>query len=287
MSAPSFDPVQYKTQQREGWDKVASGWRTWWATFEHGGQAVSDRLVELARIQSGERVLDVATGIGEPAVTAARRVGPRGRVVATDLSNQMLAIARARAAELGLGNVEFRTMDAEAPDLPERTFDAVLCRWALMFFPEPEATLGALRRLMIPGGSLAVAVWDVGPKVPIISLRMNAMISVLGLAQPPPGTPGPFRLADPRHLERMFTRAGFTGVRIERLTAVFDFESVESFTRFQREVGGPRVPTLAERPAEQRAKFWQAVADGVRPYASAGDGSVRLPNELICVAARR
>jgi SAM-dependent methyltransferase len=285
MGDSSFDPVEYKAQQREGWDKVAAAWRKWWGTFERGGQAVSDRLVELAQIRAGQRVLDVATGIGEPAVTAARRVGPGGRVVATDLSLQMLAIARQRAADLGLDNVEFHPMDAEAPDLPERTFDAVLSRWALMFFPEPEAVVTTLRRLLIPGGCLAVAVWDVAPKVPIINLRMEAMIDVLGLTPPPPGTPGPFRLADPRSLEHMLTENGFTEVRIERLTAVFDFESVETFTRFQQDVGGPRVPTLADQPPERQDEFWQAVTEGVRPYATGAGGSVRLPNEVICVAA--
>jgi ubiquinone/menaquinone biosynthesis C-methylase UbiE len=286
MSAPSFDPVQYRTQQREGWDKVADAWKQWWAVFESGGQTASDRLVELARIQGGERVLDVGTGIGEPAVTAARRVGARGRVIATDLSTQMLAIARGRAADLKLENVQFRIMDAEAPDLPERSFDAILCRWALMLFPEPETTLSALRHLLVPGGSLAVAVWGEAAKVPIISLRIQAMVGVLGLAPPPAGTPGPFRLADPRDLESMFTRTGFTGVRSERLTAVFDFDSVETFTRFQREVGGPRVPTLADQTAERQAEFWQAVADGVRPYADA-TGRVQLPNEMICAVGRR
>ncbi len=135
MSGESFDSARYKAGQIQQWDAAAANWRKWWQTFEQGAQCLSDRLVELAEIRPGHRVLDVATGIGEPAITAAQRVGPTGLVVATDQAPQMLAIARERAAELKLQNMEFREMDAESLNLPEGTFNAVLCRWGLMFFP--------------------------------------------------------------------------------------------------------------------------------------------------------
>jgi cyclopropane fatty-acyl-phospholipid synthase-like methyltransferase len=107
MSTPGLDPEQYKTQQRQGWGSVAEGWREHWAIFERGAQPLSDHMVSLAGIARGQRVLDVATGIGEPAVTAARAVGPSGLVVATDLAPQMLGIARERARALGLANITF------------------------------------------------------------------------------------------------------------------------------------------------------------------------------------
>lgn len=286
MSTAPFDPVQYKIQQRQGWDTVANGWRQWWPTFEQSAQSVSDRLVALAAIEPGHRVLDVATGIGEPAVTAARKVGTGGRVVATDLSPQMLAIARARASELALTNMDFRIMDAERPDLPAGTFHAILCRWGIMFFPDPVAALRALSRLLVPGGRLAAAVWADPPQVPIISLRTDVAARMLAPPPPPPGTPSAFSLADPSTVEAVFHGAGLSDVHTERLTAVFEFESLATFARFQEDVAGPRVPTLADQPPELQAQFWEAVATAARPYASL-DETVRLPNELICVVGRR
>lgn len=122
-------------------------------------QAGSDLLVELARIGPGHTVLDVATGIGEPAVTAAYKVGPTGTVIATDQATLMLAVARERVAALGLTNVEFREIDAEALDFQEPRFDAVLSRWGLMFLPNLTGALANMRRLLKPGGRLARAVW--------------------------------------------------------------------------------------------------------------------------------
>src|SRR5579863_3634284 len=140
-----FDPAAYKAQQREQWSNAAEGWRRQWATFERGAQPLSDRLMALAQVAPGQRVLDVATGIGEPAMTAARRVGPSGAVVALDQAPQMLAIARERIRDAGLSNVEFIEGDAETVALPPDAFDAVICRWALFFFPDPVGTLARLR----------------------------------------------------------------------------------------------------------------------------------------------
>jgi ubiquinone/menaquinone biosynthesis C-methylase UbiE len=166
MSTPSFDPGQYKAGQRQLWDTVASGWKKWWPTQEQAAQPVSDRLVELAEIRSGHRVLDVGTGIGEPALTAAQRVGAAGHVVATDQALQMLAVGQERALALGVQNVEFRDMDAEALDFPGRGFDAILSRFSLMFLPDLATALARIWRMLRPKGKFATAVWDVAPKVP-------------------------------------------------------------------------------------------------------------------------
>ena len=131
MNIPSFDSSQYKAGQRREWGVSADGWKRHWNIWEQAAQHLNERLVDLARIRPGHRVLDVATGLGEPAFTAARRVGPNGSVVATDLSPAMLALAQAEAVRLGLHNVEFQEMDAEEPDLPAQSFDAALRRCSL------------------------------------------------------------------------------------------------------------------------------------------------------------
>ena len=115
----TFDPNQFKMGQRQNWNSVAEGWKQWWDAFEKGAHRLSNRLIELAKIKSGQRVLDIATGIGEPAITAAKIVGTSGHVLATDISTQMLRIAKERAASLGLQDIiEFKESDAEVLDLP-------------------------------------------------------------------------------------------------------------------------------------------------------------------------
>ncbi len=134
---------QYKETQRQSWNSVAVGWQEWWQTFEKDAQRLSDHLVELAKISSNSQVLDIATGIGEPAVTAARKVvngsgggDVSGHVLATDIAPQMLSIARQRAASIGLQDViDFKEGDAETIDLPSSKFDAALCRWGLIYLP--------------------------------------------------------------------------------------------------------------------------------------------------------
>ncbi len=286
MSTQSFDADRYKAGQRQQWDQVAAGWKKWWPTFEQGAQHLSDRLVELANIQPGQRVLDVATGIGEPAVTAARRVGPTGHVIATDQAPQMLAIAQDRAAELGLQHIEFLEMDAEALDLPESSFDAILCRWGLMFLPNLASALNRMWQLLTPGGRLAAAVWDVPEKVPNISLAMGVARQMLRVPPPPGETPGPFSLADSTALELALTQAGFSDLHSEWLTVTYEFASAGEFVRRSQDIAAPLIAMLADRPTEWQAEVWRAIEEAAHQYAKA-DGSISMPNETICIVGRR
>nr|MBI3613448.1 methyltransferase domain-containing protein [Nitrospirota bacterium] len=272
-SAGSFDPVQYKASQKQDWSNVAAGWKKWWKTMEHCARPASERLVELAGLGPGHHVLDVATGIGEPAVTAARKVGRTGKVVATDQAPLMLAIAKERAAELGLMNVEFHEVDAESLDFPEQSFDAVLSRWGLMFLPDLPQALTRLHRLLKKGGRLAVAVWGPPPKVPFISVAMGTVREQLHLPPPPPGMLGPFSLADVTILEGALKQAGFSA-------------SAEDYTRFQQDIAAPIIAMLAKESPERQAMVWHAVTEAARQHAGP-DGRVRMAGEAICVVAQR
>jgi len=165
MSEPSFDANAYKAEQGREWDRSAAGWKQHWDIWEKGAQHINDRLVELAHLQPGHKVVDIATGLGETAFTAARQVGPTGQVMGTDIAPEMLVMAREKAKALGLSHVNFREMDAEAPDLPSESFDAVLCRFGLMFLPHLTTALTRLRQLLVPGGRFAAAVWGTAEQV--------------------------------------------------------------------------------------------------------------------------
>ena len=286
LSTPVFHPTRYKAAQREQWNKVAAGWRRWWRLFEQGAQPLSQRLVELANLQPGQKVLDVATGVGEPTLTAVHRVGPSGHVTAIDQSAQMLAIAQERAADQGLSQVEFLEMDAEALELPNGSFDAILSRWGLMFLPHLDEALNKMYHLLLPGGRLATAVWDVPPKVPMLSLAMRVARQHLQLPPPPAGAPNPFNLADVAAFEQRLLKAGFVDVQIERLTLTWEFASAEEFISMTRELAAPITALLASHPAERQAAVWTAIGEAVTQYQGT-NGRIVLPSTAICVVASR
>jgi SAM-dependent methyltransferase len=286
MEHLEFDPTAFKAQQRDQWSNAAQGWRQRWGAFEQGAQPLSDRMMEVAQVTRGQRVLDVATGIGEPAMTAAQRVGPTGSVVAIDQAPQMLAVARERMEAAGMRHVELIEGDAETVALPPNSFDAVVCRWGLMFFPDPVGTLARLRASLVPGGWLAAAVWGPPERVPLISLPFGVLARELG--QPPalPRGPSPFALSEPATLEQVVRRAGFTEVQSEPLTVTFVFSSVDELLGHLGDVSAPLRAIMATQRPERRAELWGKLATAAGTYADA-DGMIRLPNACLIVAGRR
>ena len=283
-----LDSKQYKEIQRQGWASVAKGWEKWWKTIEVGADKVSRRLLELAEIKSGSRVLDIASGIGEPAITAARKVGSSGRVLATDISPQMLSIAKQRAISLGLQHViEFKEGDAETINLPSSTFDAVLCRWGLMFLPDLRTGLSNIYGSLVNGGRLAFAVWSSSEKVPFISLVINTVSKETHKPGLPTGIPGPFILADENVLKDSLTKSGFGDVAIEKMDVTFTFDSAEAFTSFHIDTAFPLHAMLANETKGRREEILKALTEAVRKYADHNTGSVNLTNEAICVVGTK
>ena len=274
-----------KSQRAEGWDQAAAAWAAWWPLIETGAEPVSARMLALAELAPGERVLDLASGIGEPAASAAKVVGPEGRVVATDLSPQMIAFGRTRVAELGLTNVTFRQMDAEAPDLEPGQFDVVLCRWGLMFVHDLAACLDNLRRLLAPGGRLALAVWAGPEEAPALSLAHRILDRELGFPPPGPDERSAFQLSDRGALEASLTAAGFGRIRGEPVQVTYHFESPEAYVTFRQEVSAIR-DKLAPFPEAQVAAAWEQVRQAAEAY-RAPDGRLRMDNTSICLAARK
>lgn len=245
-------------------------------------QPVNDRLIELAEIDAGHTVVDVATGIGDPALSAARRVGPTGRVIATDQSSAMLAVAASRARDAGLTNIEFRQLDANAFDLPAGTIDAVVCRWGLMFLSDLTDALGRMRRSLKSERCLAAATWSEPNKVPIISVRRG----VIRAFDIPPGPNDPFRLSSVAALKASAVSAGFEEVDVTRSVVPYEYASAQAFVDEQRALHESRLTTLRARPAEQQEEFWRALGIAAQPYTDAG-GVVRMPSEILLLAARK
>ena len=285
MDAKSFDPEQYKAGQQQQWDSVAAGWRKWWPTIEGFSQQVSDRIMDLAGIGEGQTILDVATGIGEPAVTAARRVGPTGKVIATDHSEGMLQIARDRAADAGLANLEFRGVDGGSLNFEEAAFDAVTCRWGLMFMPDLEAAMKAIHQSLKPGGWFVTAVWGPPEKAIGISIAFGVAQKVLDLPPPPPDAPNMFKLSPPGALEAVFADAGFGDVAQETAIVDFDYETVEEYISFMQDIAAPIRLMLADKPPEKAQEVWTTLAAALQKYVGE-DGRLSMSTETIIVSGR-
>lgn len=274
--------------RRQSWDAYATGWDAWFDTIERAARPVSERMVELAGIGPGDRVLDVATGTGEPAVTAARRVGRGGHVTATDVSAAMIAGAERRAARLGIANITFRTVAAEALTDPPASYDAVLCRWGLMFMRDYDATLRLVRELLREGGVFVAAAWAEPSEVPALAIEREVLAPYFDAGHFDHGLEhlNAFRFAEPGCLEAVVAAAGFSDVACEKVTVVYEFASAQTYARFRREVSATGA-ALAERHAEDVVDAaWQLVAEAAGRHADEA-GRVRMHNAAFCVSGRR
>jgi SAM-dependent methyltransferase len=277
------DAVAVRDDQQLIWDHVSPGWQRWQPEFEQGARVATAKLLDLAGIVPGQTVLDIGSGIGEPALSAARLVGPAGKVVGVDLSSVM--IAAARHASVGLDNVEFIVGDLETAVLPRKSFDVALSRWALMFAADRVDLLRLTADLLKPGGVLAAALWGKPWDVPMISLAFRVISGHLGLSPPPPG-PGPFSMSDPDAVRTELDDAGFNAVEIHEVTIPFRFDSVGDFARFSRDVLPPRLKQLLQERcgSVDDAAVWAAFATAARDYQTA-DGTVSLPSVSLCLRA--
>lgn len=281
-STSPHPPMEFQRQIRDEWNAAAPEWarRDLWSYVEQAAQSVNDHLVDLAALRPGHRVLDVGTGVGEPAATAARRVEPDGRVLAVDLAPAMIEAARKRLSGLGFdGVVELRCANGEGLELEPCSLDAVLSRWTLMLSSDFRATLATFRRLLTPGGRLAVALWGHEDRVPFIQLAMDSTMDLLG-SDLPETEQGPQHLWNRGRqvLGHLAREAGFAEVRTEAVEVVFEFPDAETYADFITRMAGPIKALTSRVPADVRAHLVGEISRRAEPFRQA-DGSVRLPNE--------
>jgi SAM-dependent methyltransferase len=277
-----IDAGEFREGQRRDWESASAGWRKWSELIDAETRAVAERMVKMAGIGPGDRVLDVAAGYGEPSLTAARVVGPEGSVVSSDISAGMLAYGRERAAAANIENIEFLESDAASLDLPEQSFDAALSRFGIIFEPDGEGAAARIRGFLKPGGRMAIASWGPPERVPMLAVPMMTAMKRLDLSPPPPGTPGPLSRPTPEAIGGLLEGGGFTGVVVEELELEMEWESAEEFTQFVKEIAPPVSNLLKPHPEEVQEETWAAITEAVREYAE--DGAIRMRN-LALIAA--
>ena len=282
MNAAEIDAGEFREGQRRDWDTASRGWREWNQLIDETTQLVSDRMVEMAGIKAGDRVLDVAAGYGEPTLTAARVVGPEGSVVASDISSGMLSYGRERATVSGLENIEFVESDAISLDLPAQSLDAALSRWGIIFEPDGEGAAARVRGFLKPEARMAIASWGPPERVPMLAVPMMTAMKRLDLPPPPPGKPGPLSRPTPEAIGGLLEGGGFSGIKVDQLDLSMEWDSPEDFTRFVKEIAPPVSNLLKPHPQEVQDETWAAITEAVGDYVE--DGKVRMEN-LALVAA--
>jgi SAM-dependent methyltransferase len=287
VESKAVDAVKFRDGQQQQWNTAATGWRKWSEMIDGAASGISERLVDLAGVGPGSRVLDVAAGYGEPSLSAARRVGSDGSVLASDISAEMIAFGRERAAAAGLENIEFVQSDAASLDFPEASFDAALSRWGIIFEPDAEAAAARIRSFLTPGCRMAISSWGPPDRVPFLAIPMRTAMQRLAVPPPPPGTPGPLSRPTPQALGGLLEAAGFSDVEVEEAEVTFEWRSPEEFTTFIREIAPPITAMIAPHPQEAQDETWAAITEAIRKAAGGGGEAVRFSNLVLLAAGRR
>jgi ubiquinone/menaquinone biosynthesis C-methylase UbiE len=263
----------------------AQAWLKWFPTIERGADGLNERMLQLADLYRAETVLDIGTGIGEPALSIASRIGSGARIVAIDRDPAMIEIARERAAALDITNIEFNVSDINDLDCTRQRFDVIVARWSLMFTADIKSLLNQLSTLLRPGGRLVASTWDEPEKVPAISLAKQVTRDHLGLKPLEYGPGSTFSLKDPGLLIEALGSAGFQDVLCEQVSVPYRFRSVDEYIDNRISLTGPLWEQMNTAPDCTRAEVNRAIELAMRPHQES-DGSFLMVNTAHCIFGR-
>lgn len=276
----TFDPIKFKTTTRAQWENAAEAWHRWGTFLGEWLGPATERMLDLAGIQTGSRVLDVAAGAGEQTLRAARRVGPSGHVLATDISPAILEYTVATAREAGLSQVATRELDGEVLDeLPAGTFDAVISRVGLIYFPDQQKALAGMKHVLKSGGRIGAIVYSTADNNAFFSIPVSIIRRRAKLPPPLPGQPGPFSLGADGVLAAALERAGLRDVIVEKMEAPVRLPSAAECVRFERESFGALHQMMATLSDDERADTWREIESELKKFE--GPGGFVGPCEML------
>ena len=283
MNATS-DPDALRDEMIERWESAAPGWGRRAQHTRELGMPVSTWMIEQLSLQPGQDVLELAAGPGDTGFLAAELIAPGGKLITSDAAEGMLDVARERAKSFGLTNVEFKQLQLEWIDLPTASVDAVLCRWGFMLIVDPPTAMREARRVLRPGGRIALAVWDKPDRNPWATISNQALIEEGALEPPEPGAPGMFALARPGLLEEMLGDAGFVDVRVEPVELDRGYDSFEDYWFETQELSQMVSGALRQLSEDRRAAVENRVRELAGPFLD-GDGRLMLPGRCLAASA--
>jgi SAM-dependent methyltransferase len=268
----------------EHWDRAARGWGRRAERVRAWGMPVSVWMIEHLELQPGLRVLELAAGPGDTGFLAAELVAPGGTLISSDASPAMLEVARERARTLGIDNVEFKQLELEWIDLPTASVDVVLCRWGVMLIVDPAAALHEIRRVLRPGGRVALSVWAPPADNPWATIPTETLVALGHAKLPDRSAPGMFALAAEGRLSDMLEEAGFVDVAIERVEVVREYPGVREYVAETLDLTLSFAEAYERLDETEKAEVERRIAARVEPYA-APDGSLRLPGVSLVAMA--
>lgn len=284
-TGPAFDPIKYKATTREQWQAAAEAWHRWGPTLHSWLGEATNVMLDMAAIGKGQRVLDVAAGAGEQTIVVAQRVGLTGSVLATDISSNILDFAKDSARRAGLKNVETRVMDGESLELPDESFDAVMSRVGLIYFPDQHKALTGMKRVLEQGGRVAAITYSTPDNNKFFSVPVSIIRRRANLPPPLPGQPGPFSLGGPGVLEAAFQKAGFRDVQTRLISSPLRMPSAAECVRFERESFGALHQMLSGVPEAERPAVWEEIESELKKFEGA-DGFVGPCEMVVAVGTK-
>ena len=278
-----MDPSELRADQRERWERAAAGWGRRADHLQESSLPVSRWMLERLDLRPGQQILELAAGPGDTGFLAAPQIAP-GMLISSDASEAMLELARSRARELGIENVEFKRLELEWIDLPAASVDGVICRWGLMLCVDPSAAASDIRRVLKPEGRLAVAVWDGPERNPWATEPGRALVELGHMASPDRGGPGMFGLAPESRLRELLEGAGFLEVQVEGVELDRCYETVEEYIAETVDLSMMFAEIWAKLDDNERSEIVERVGALVAPHRSE-NGSLRLPGRSLVAAA--
>jgi SAM-dependent methyltransferase len=278
-----MEAEDYRRTSYEAWEAMAPGWERWRAQLEETMTPVRKWLISELAPQSGDTVLELSAGPGDTGFAAAAIVGERGRLISSDFSPDMVEVARRRGAELGLQNVDHRVIDAERIELDTDSVDGVLCRSGYMLMADPAAALSETRRVLRPGGRLALSVWGAPERNPWAAIGGRFLVERGHMPPPEPGSPGIFAMASEDRTSALLEGAGFTAVRTEEVPVRWPFRDLDEYESWVTEIAGAFAMVVRGLPAGERDVLSSQLTDAFAPFAT--DGGYELPGVALCAVA--
>lgn len=286
-SAVAFDPDKFRATTRTQWENAAEAWDRWSPLLNRWLGAATQAMLDAARIGPGSRVLDIAAGAGDQTLAAARRAGPTGYVLATDISPAILRYAKAAAQKEGLSNVETRELDGERHDvLPAGSFDAAISRVGLIYFPDQQRALAGIRHALKPGGRFAAVVYSTPEKNAFFSLPVGIIRRRAQLPPPLPGQPGPFSLGGEGVLARTLEQAGFRDVEVRKVESAVCLPTAAECVRFERESFGALLQMMGGMDDAERVATWAEIEETLAKFED-GDRGFVGPCEMLVGSGTR
>lgn len=279
-----FDAESFRAAARDQWARSAPGWRERRAHLQAAALPVSRWMVDALALQPGHRVLELAAGAGDTGLLAAELIEPGGTLICSDASEEMLGVARERAAALGAANVEFRVLEAEWIDLVAASVDAVLCRWGYMLLADPAAALRETRRVLRPAGRVALAAWDAAERNPWSAIATDAARGALGAPPPDAEAPGMFSFRDPERIRGLLLDAGFGDVAVEPLELELAYGDVDEWWEDRVALSIPFADALGRLDPAARERLRADVNARLAGYADP-EGRLSMPARAWVAAA--